>query len=269
MDKISSVSNDKIKYIQRLRKSAGFRKETKTFVVEGIRMFREIPEQILQEIYYTEEAADKYLRDNIQFRRCEMQGKAFPVTDKVFKSISDTGTPQGILALVKMPEHNPNLSEKNDRVPLLLILETLQDPGNMGTIIRTAEGAGVTGILVSSDSVDIYNPKVVRATMGSIFRMNICVSTDLTGDICVLKKRGITVYGAHLNGEAFYEKDLTKPAAFLIGNEGNGLSDETSSLSDELIRIPMMGKVESLNAAVSAAVISYEALRQRNKLFST
>ena len=152
--------------------------------------------------------------------------------------------------------------------PLILIIEKLQDPGNMGTIIRSAEGAGVTGILVSYDSVDIYSPKVIRSTMGSIFRKNVAVTFDLIGDINKLRKKGVVIYGMHLSGSSMYDTDLTGPSAFLIGNEGHGLTDDISAAADKLIRIPMKGSLESLNAASSATVISYEAMRQRENRVS-
>lgn len=129
--------------------------------------------------------------------------------------------------------------------------------------MRTAEAAGATGIVLSSDSVDVYNPKVVRSTMGSIFRVPVYVSENLAADIDVIKEKGVTIYGAHLKGQDFYDKDFTKSCGFLIGNEGKGLSEEISGKTDDLLKIPMKGKVESLNAATSVAVISYEVLRQR------
>jgi TrmH family RNA methyltransferase len=256
---------EKIKNIQKLMKNARYRRERQLFVVEGIRMFREIPEERLVELYYTEEAEQKYLQQEPLFQHCLSQKQAHPVTSSVFRELSGTETPQGILALVRM--ENRELSEllEPEQLPFLLILENLQDPGNMGTIIRTAEGAGVTGILISNDSVDIYNPKVVRSTMGSLFRMKLFISDNLTADVKRLQENNITVYGAHLDGNAFYDTDLTKPSAFLIGNEGNGLTKDISRLADDLIRIPMLGQVESLNAAVSAAIISYEAFRQRHR----
>jgi len=263
---ITSKDNDKVKYIQKLIKSGQKRKEDGRYIVEGIRMFREIPEADIIEAYYTEEALKKYKELEALLKRLDKQGRAFMISDTVYKKITDTGSPQGILGVVRMRQSTEAVlaDDKNGKKPLILVLEHLQDPGNMGTIIRMGEGAGVTGILVSSDSVDIYNPKVVRSTMGSIFRMNICISSDLKDSIDKLKKKGVTVYGMHLDGAEFYNKDFTGASAFLIGNEGNGLSDEISSTADELLRIPMEGEVESLNAAISATVLSYEAMRQRS-----
>lgn len=257
---ISSSSNEKIKEVRKLIKSSKEREERDLYVVEGIRMFREIPKDDIVDVFLSETMYQE-LKDDV----CDINPNV--VSDKIFSGISDTNSPQGILALVKRKhldiEGLCKLQKENDEKPFLLIIERLQDPGNMGTIIRSAEGAGVTGIIISGDSVDIYNPKTVRSTMGSIFRVPLCISEDLKQDINMIKKMGIKLYGAHLDGEFFYNKDFTEPCAFLIGNEGKGLSEEISHLSDELIKIPMKGKVESLNAACSATIIGYEVLRQR------
>ena len=121
----------------------------------------------------------------------------------------------------------------------------------------------MTGILVSFDSVDIYSPKVIRSTMGSVFRKNIVISRDIIGDIEKLKEKGVSVFGMHLNGSTMYETDLTGPVAFLIGNEGAGLSEEVSRSADKLIKIPMKGEVNSLNASVAAGIIIFEAASKR------
>ena len=144
-------------------------------------------------------------------------------------------------------------------------MDNLKDPGNLGTIFRTAEAAGVTGIILSSDCVDIYNPKVVRSTMGAVLRMPFLYVEDLPGAIGELKKEGLLVYAAHLAGERAYDEDYTTGCAFLIGNEGNGLRDEVAACADRRILIPMCGRAESLNAAVAAAVLMFEAGRQRRK----
>ena len=153
--------------------------------------------------------------------------------------------------------------ENYEKAPFLMILEDLQDPGNMGTILRTAEGAGVTGIILSKNCVDLYNPKVIRSTMGSIYRMPV-MQADLLEILPVLKENKIQTYAAHLKGKNWYhEEDYTEGTAFFIGNEGNGLSDELSDSADCLIKIPMEGKVESLNAAMAAGILMYETARQR------
>lgn len=255
---ITSASNEKLKDIKKLLKSSKERYEKGVYVVEGIRMFKEIPKEDIISVFVSENAFEKH-EDIINDTKIE----PYILPDKLYSGISDTITPQGIMAVVKMKERTLDEVLDNGTTPFIIITEKLQDPGNMGTIIRTAEGAGVTGIIVSKDSVDIYNPKTIRSTMGSIFRVPIYVSDNLVEDIAYTKKKGINIYAAHLNGEDFYSKDFTSACGFLIGNEGNGLSDEISNMADELIRIPMCGKVESLNAGTSTAVITYEVLRQR------
>ncbi len=255
---ITSATNDRIKEIKKLVKSASYRREKNLYVVEGIRMFRELPVKDIHSVFVSQGAYEK-LREDIL--KLVSEEDIIIVADHVFSSMSDTNTPQGVMALAKM-KHTV-LEDVVGENAFVLVAERLQDPGNLGTIIRTAEGAGATGIILSSDSVDMYNPKVIRSTMGSVFRMPIYVSEDLDKDIDTLKSKGVCIFGAHLDGKEFYDENFVGPCGFLIGNEGNGLSSEISSKADKLIRIPMHGKVESLNAATSVAVISYEVLRQR------
>lgn len=259
---ITSTSNAKIKRIVQLRKKKKARDAEGVFLVEGIRMFREIPEKLLQEIYISESCEGKEGKE-IRRRASACGIRPELVSDGVFAYLSDTQTPQGILCVVGQLSYS--LEEVADAsCPHMLVLDRLQDPGNVGTILRTAEGAGVTGILLDGECADIYNPKTIRSTMGSIFRMPFYYIQDLEEGIRYLKKRGICTYAAHLEGKRAYdEEDYRKPCAFLIGNEGNGLRPEIADLADTYIRIPMAGEVESLNAAVASAVLMFEAGRQR------
>ena len=250
---ISSLTNDKVKYVEKLRKKASFRREEACFVVEGIRMIREVPEELRKQLYVTEAALEQYP---------ELEGwcdAVETVTDAVLRKLSDTETPQGMLAVVSMPV----CQSESGSAPLYLVLDGLQDPGNVGTLIRTAEAVGIEAVLLSRNSADPFSPKVVRSTMGTIFRVPIRICEDLPQAIRELQKDGVVVYGTHLSGEEFYATDLTGPVAFLIGNEGNGLTAEVAATADRLLRIPMEGQVESLNAAVSGSVVAYEAYRQR------
>lgn len=259
---ITSTSNAKIKRIVQLRKKKKARDAEGVFLVEGIRMFREIPEKLLQEIYISESCEGKEGKE-IRRRASACGIRPELVSDGVFSHLSDTQTPQGILCVVRQLSYS--LEEVADApCPHMLVLDRLQDPGNVGTILRTAEGAGVTGILLDGECADIYNPKTIRSTMGSIFRMPFYYIQDLEEGIRYLKKRGICTYAAHLEGKRAYdEEDYRKPCAFLIGNEGNGLRPEIADLADTYIRIPMAGEVESLNAAIASAVLMFEAGRQR------
>ena len=187
------------------------------------------------------------------------------VGDSVFKQISDTQTPQGIMAVIEMPHYELADLMDGDRTHLL-ILESIQDPGNLGTMLRTGEGAGITGVIMNSQTVDLYNPKTVRSTMGSLYRMPYYISDDLEGTIHLLKEKGVKLYAAHLKGTLSYdEPEYTRACGFMIGNEGNGLSDQIADMADTYIKIPMEGRVESLNAAISATLLMYECNRQRRR----
>ena len=252
---ITSSENQQIKNIIRLQKSGKTRREQGVFLVEGIRMFREIPKTLVNKAFLTEQWLPEIPSHWQEGNDYEI------VTDSVFRNCSNTLTPQGILAVVRQQEYRrEDLLGEN---PCILVLENLQDPGNLGTIIRTAEGAGITGIMLSKDTVDVYNSKVVRATMGSVFRMPFRYEEDLMAGVSWLKEQGICCYAAHLNGTSFYDNDYQKPCCFFIGNEGNGLTDALTELADVKIRIPMAGQVESLNAATAATVLMYETMRQR------
>lgn len=219
-------------------------------------MFFEIPKDRLLEVYLTQEFENKY-EEVLKDYSYEL------VSENVLKALSDTQTPQGVFALVKRQEMKLDEILGLEQEPCFFLLENLQDPGNLGTIIRTSEGAGVTGILITKDTVDPYNPKVIRSTMGAIFRLPIVVIEDMDEVLAAFKERGITSYAAHLGGSVFYDYDYRKGCVFFIGNEGNGLSEELTARADCKIKIPMMGQVESLNAAVASTVLMYEMMRQR------
>jgi TrmH family RNA methyltransferase len=263
---ITSTSNQKIKNISALLKKSKERQKQKVFVVEGPKMCLEAPLARVQEIYVSE----SYLAEETQRRQLEeyLSGGAQhveTVSDSVFSAMSDTRTPQGILSVIQMPEYSVEQMLDKEHT-LLLVLENIQDPGNLGTMLRTGEGAGITGVIASKDTVDLYNPKTVRSTMGSIYRIPYLVAQDWEGTLRRVKDKGVTLYAAHLQGSVVYdEPDYTKACAFLIGNEGNGLTDATAALADARVRIPMAGQVESLNAAVSASLLTYECSRQRRK----
>lgn len=256
---ITSTSNDKIKNIVKCMKNAKERRKQDIFLVEGIRMFGEIPNMLYVETFATE----AFYENNKEM----FSGLSYElVSEHVMDAISDTRTPQGVVSVVKRRHYSMEevCRGKNTVVPPLIIaLENMQDPGNLGTILRTAEGAGVTGILMSRDTVDIYNPKVVRSTMGSIFRMPFCYVENLVETIRELGQQGYSTYCAHMQGTSFYDFDFSNPTIFCIGNEGNGLTKELLDASLHKICIPMHGKVESLNAATAATVLMYEAMRQR------
>lgn len=252
---ISSTSNPQVKWVVSLQKKAKARREEKLFVVEGRKMVCEAVNYGLEKVYATERFMSEH---ELPFADVEI------VSDSVFSHMSDTMSPQGILAVVKQPEYTVSEITGRDSNPLIVILENIRDPGNLGTILRTAEGAGVTGVIMSRDTVDIFNPKVIRSTMGSIYRVPFVYADDIYESIGFIKNAGIKLFAAHLKGSRDYDMENYRgPSGFIIGNEANGLTDRISSLADCYIKIPMQGKVESLNASVAAALLMYEAARQR------
>ena len=255
---ITSTSNPQIKKLLQLQKKSKARDEENVFVVEGIRMYMEIPEERVEKVYISESLYNrKKLVLNIEKYPYEI------LSDSVFQHVSDTKTPQGILCIVKRKEYQLN-DLLNIENPHFIVLDNLQDPGNMGTIVRTAEAAGVDAVFMSRDCVDIYNPKTIRSTMGSIFRVPHIYIEDLLELLQKFKEREIISYAAHLDGVATYDQEnYRKGTAILIGNEGNGLREEVAKNADVLVQIPMCGKVESLNAAIAASVFMFEVLRQR------
>lgn len=238
---ITSKTNAKLKQVKKLLNSAKERRESGLFVVEGVRLFTEVPPELVEAVYYSPE--------------CPLDLSGYPQAEQVekniFRELSDTVNPQGILAVVRQPGLDP--VQSNGKI---LILDGIRDPGNLGTMIRTAEAAGVKMVYMSPDCVDLFNPKVIRSTMGSIFRVPVKTS-ELTTVITRLKKAGIRVYGTSLSAEKSYKEVDLSAAAIIIGSEANGISDPVLKAASCLIKIPMMGKVESLNAAVSAAVLLF------------
>lgn len=278
MEIISSKDNKRIKYLRSLLEKGSARKKNRQFIVEGIKLVDEalvygkvceiiISESIYEEIISGGLIKNALLADNGKnlIDYVNEGNSTTVVSDAVFKTVSETINPQGVVAVVAMPEYEILNEEfltqtynKKGKIKLL-ILEDTADPGNLGTIMRTAEAAGVTGVIMGRGTVDIFNPKAVRSTMGSIFRLPFIYVEDVRETIRELKKYGISFYAAHLKGKQSY-KDVkySDKAGILIGNEARGLSPETAELADIYIIIPMQGKVESLNAAVAAALMMYE-----------
>lgn len=255
---ITSTSNPQIKRLMQLQKKSKVRNEENVFVVEGLRMFSEVPAKQVEKVYISESLYNR--------KKQELNLQDFPVeilSDSVFERVSDTKTPQGILCVVRRKSYELEefLKVKN---PHFMVLDNLQDPGNLGTILRTAEAAGVDAVLMSKDCVDIYNPKTIRSTMGAIYRVPFLYIEDIPQLLEKFRENGVKSYAAHLNGAHFYdEENYESGTAILIGNEGNGLREEVTENADVLVKIPMQGKVESLNAAVAATVFMFEVFRQR------
>lgn len=254
---ISSLSNQHIKDIMRLQTKSSARKKEKLFVTEGIKIYHEIPKEDLVNTYVSE----SFLKEH----KDEINGSYIIVKDNIFKDMCDTVTPQGIVCVVRQKEYNLKTILKNNERQTFLLLESLQDPGNLGTIMRTAEGAGISAVIMNKSTVDLFNPKVIRSTMGSIFRVPFVICDNLTDAVKELQMQDVTIYAAHLDGRKFYDEEKYEGSVgVLIGNESKGLSEEICKMADKLIKIPMEGELESLNASVSAAILMYE-MRKKGK----
>ena len=264
---ITSTSNERVRRVVSYVEKSKARREADVFVIEGMKMLREAPVLQVREVYVTERFIENASDEDQEIL---WRYGAETVSEEVMNKMADTKTPQGVIAVISQYHYTEEEviegynQEDKDAKPLILVLENIQDPGNLGTMLRSGEGAGVTGVILSKGSADIYNPKVIRSTMGSIFRMPFIYVESVPEMLKKLKNAGVHTYAAHLKGEKNYDEfDYTKPTAFLIGNEGNGLTKETADAADTYILIPMKGEVESMNAATSSAILTFEASRQR------
>ncbi len=257
---ITSKENNEVKRIKKLYEKK-YREQEMCFIVDGIKLVKEaiMENAIIEKIVFCKELlesnsqlADKEFVKEIEKFDC------LEVSLNVFKYLSEVQNPQGILAIIKIDE-NKNKILLNEN--LFLVLDEIQDPGNIGTIIRTADSAGIKQIICSPNTADCYNSKVIRATMGAIFRVNMIYVNDLLVTLDELKNNGIRILATDLNAtQTIYETDFNK-SAIIIGNEANGVSNNVLDISNEKIKIPMQGRAESLNAAIATGIVIYEAKR--------
>ena len=245
-----------IKEIKNLKTKKG-RDETGLFIVEGIKLVNEIPKSWDILTYVCSESYNDSITSPTLLR-----APVITVSDDRFSSLSDTVTPQGIMAVCE--KRTFSLQDIPVANPFFLIGECLNDPGNIGTLIRTAAAAGASGVILSENSGDIYNPKTIRAAAGAVLRIPIIEKAVLKEVIPLLKQHGITILAAHLEGKVLpYNINLQKSCAILVGNEASGLSAEASALCDVKVKLPMSDDIESLNASVAGGVLLYEVVRQR------
>lgn len=253
---ITGAHNKQIQKIIALNSRRKERDESGLFTAEGLKLFSEAPPRLIERVFVSE----SFMKENAA---CLNGLAAEVVEDSLFQRICDTKTPQGILTVLRKPEYSRD-ALLTSAAPFIVVLESLQDPGNVGTIFRTAEGAGASGIVLSTDCADVFSPKTIRSTMGSIFRVPFIFEDNLLQTADWLSENNISTYAAHLNGSCIYTgPDYTKGTAFFIGNEGRGLSDSLSARCDTLLKIPMEGKLESLNAAAAAAILMYTVHAKR------
>jgi len=248
MELISSVKNPRVLAWRSLQDRKG-RDTQNAFLVEGVRMVREALQSDfdLQALLLREGFEPPFpLPDHVP---------SFMLSDHAFASVTDTKTPQGIAAVLSRRVRSLSGSR-------LLALDAVQDPGNVGTIIRTADAAGFDGVILSADCADLFSPKVLRSTMGSIFRMSFAFPADLPAYLRGLRGSGFSVLSSQLDGDPFYErKGISETFVLIIGNEGNGISDAVKAEATHRLRLPMRGGAESLNAAVAAGIMMYDLTR--------
>ena len=258
---INSISNKKLKHLNELMRKSRTRHEEGCFVAEGWHLLEEAPRERLRAVYVSHSC---FTQDSTPFD--ELPCPCYVVDDALFDRVSDTKNPQGVISLVEIVRPNQQALLKG-KTPLLLVLDQISDPGNMGTIIRTAEAAGADAVILSPGCADPYQPKVVRSAMGALYRVPIIATgkaENLTARLVRLQTDGVCLYGTDpQDARSYDEPDYTAGTAFVIGNESRGVSKELLSRCDETVCIPMKGQVESLNAAIAASVLLFEAARQR------
>jgi TrmH family RNA methyltransferase len=262
---ITSKSNPRIKEI-RLLKQAKHRRTRGEFFLEGIRLVEEALRQPLsvKKILYSPRLEESNRGASLlsAARKQAPGAEWLYVSDEVLGSLGDTQSHQGVLAVLEMKEYR--WEELEERKGLILLLGGLQDPGNLGTIFRVAEAGGAAGLILCPQSADPYNPKAVRASMGSLLRLPFLVDQDPRESFHTLRRKGYPILAAAVRGgPPFWEYDFRQPTAVLFGQEGGGLSPDLLEGVDGLITIPMDPIVESLNVAMAAGLVVYEALRQK------
>ena len=257
MEIIRSNENKNVKLAKSLCLKK-FRDINEMFLLEGVRAIEDAVSNGVEllMLFYSENF------DISRHAELEKVKKKFALSEKLFADISETKTPQGVIAIASQPQYYIKEVLKNSSK--VIVLEKVQDPGNMGTIIRTADAAGFDAVILVDGCTDVFGSKVVRSTMGSLFRMPICTVKTVDEVGALLKEHGFNIFVTHLDGEMIYNSiDYSAKNAFVFGNEGSGVSDAMTGIADKLIKIPMLGGAESLNVSVAAAVVMYEDVRSR------
>ena len=262
MQVITSKDNEMIKNIKKLKEKK-YRDEENKFLVEGIKMVQEAIDENakISKIVICEDCInDGSIKQELLYEIAKHD--CIYVSEKVFQTITEVTNPQGILAVIEKENGENIISYDED---IIVVLDGIQDPGNLGTIIRTLDSADLKQIILSEKTADPYNPKVVRSTMGAIYRVNMIRSKNILETIKNMKKHKYDIVATSLQTDkSIYDIDYKKKV-IVIGNEANGVSKEVLELANQKVKIPMLGKTESLNAAVATGVILYEYVRRKIK----
>ena len=260
MQVISSKDNEIIKSVRKLKEKK-YRDLENAYIIEGTKIIKEaIQEKTnIKQIIMCENFTDNNDLDKDTLYEIAKHNLIY-VTEKVFNLITDVKTPQGIIAVIEKNNANTQIDYSQD---IIIALDDLQDPGNLGTILRTVDSANLNQIILSKNSADPYNPKVVRSTMGGIFRVNIIETENLQETLKNMQKNNFKIMVTSLNTKnSIYDIDYTKKV-IVIGNEANGVSKAIQDMADEKVKIPMLGKTESLNASVATGIMIYEYVRRK------
>ena len=260
MQTITSKDNELIKHIRKL-KDKKYRDESNEYVVEGVKLVEEAVKENakIKQIIVCEDTTRTYeIPTHIMLEIARYE--CISVSDKIFNIITQVTNPQGIMAIIEKNIEKETIDFSQD---IIVMLDDVQDPGNLGTILRTVDSIGLNQIIVSKGTADAFNPKVVRSTMGAIFRLKIIESENLAQTIREIRKHHYKLVVTSLQTEnSIYDIDFNKKI-IVIGNEANGVSKEIQEMADEKVKIPMLGKTESLNASVAAGIVMYEYVRQK------
>ena len=260
MQTITSKDNELIKHIRKL-KDKKYRDESNEYVVEGVKLVEEAVKENakIKQIIVCEDTTRTYeIPTHIMLEIAKYE--CISVSDKIFNIITQVTNPQGIMAIIEKNAQNAKIDYTQD---IIVVLDDVQDPGNLGTILRTVDSIGLNQIIVSKGTADAFNSKVVRSTMGAIFRIKIIEVENLAQAIKEMRKHHFKLIVTSLQTKnSIYDIDFNKKI-IVIGNEANGVSKEIQDMADEKAKIPMLGRTESLNASVAAGVVMYEYVRQK------
>ena len=260
MQTITSKDNELIKHIRKL-KDKKYRDESNEYVVEGVKLVEEAVKENakIKQIIVCEDTTRTYeIQTHIMLEIAKYE--CISVSDKIFNIITQVTNPQGIMAIIEKNAQNAKIDYTQD---IIVVLDDVQDPGNLGTILRTVDSIGLNQIIVSKGTADAFNSKVVRSTMGAIFRIKIIEVENLAQAIKEMRKHHFKLMVTSLQTKnSIYDIDFNKKI-IVIGNEANGVSKEIQDMADEKAKIPMLGRTESLNASVAAGVVMYEYVRQK------
>ena len=260
MQLITSKDNEMVKHIKKLADKK-YRDQNNCYIVEGIKLVEEAIQeeaQIDKIVICEEPTKTSEISKSLMYEIAKYD--CIYVTEKIFKALTQVMSPQGILAVIKKNKERVQVKYDED---IIVALDDIQDPGNLGTILRTVDSVGLKQLIVSKGTADVYNPKVVRSSMGAIFRVEVIEVENLKETIEMIKRNNYDILVTSLQtDDSIYDIDYSKKV-IVIGNEANGVSKEIQDMADNKVKIPMIGKTESLNASVATGIILYEYVRQK------